>query len=104
MTIYIGVILNKATSDVKDRAPLYQETVVEVKAFDESAARQAIETNARGKESSYKNAAGDIITWKFDKILNVSKVLEENFTDGVRQLHARHFKDLEAHTKMVGSV
>ena len=104
MTIFIGLVLNKATSDVKDRAPLYQETVVEVKAFDENAARQAIEANARGKENSYKNAAGDTITWKFDRILSVSKVLEENFTGGVRQLHARHFKDIESYIKMAGSV
>ena len=41
MTIFIGVVLNKATSDVKNRAPLYQEVVVEVKAFDEASARQA---------------------------------------------------------------
>lgn len=103
MTIFIGLVLNKATADVKDRAPLYQETVVEVKAFDEAAARQAIEANARGKETSYKNAAGETITWKFERVLDISKVLEENFTDGVRQLHARHFKDIEAHTRMNNS-
>ena len=104
MTIFIGVVLNKATSSVKGRAPLYQETIVEVKAFDESAARQAIESNARADETSYKNEAGDTITWAFDKILDVSVVLEENFTDGVRQLHARHFKDIDAYKKMADSV
>ena len=103
MTIFIGVVLNKATSDVKNRAPLYQEVVVEVKAFDEASARQAIEANARKEETSYKNAAGDTITWAFDKIQDVSVVLEENFTDGVRQLHARHFKDIGAYNKTASS-
>ena len=103
MTIFIGVVLNKATSDIKNRAPLYQEVVVEVKAFDEASARQAIEANARKEETSYKNAAGDTITWAFDKIQDVSVVLEENFTDGVRQLHARHFKVIGAYNKTASS-
>ena len=104
MTIFIGVVLNKATSDVKDRSPLYQEVVVEVKAFDEASAWQAIEANARKGETVYKNAVGDTITWTFDKIQDVSVVLEENFTDGVRQLHVRHFKDIAAYHKTADSV
>lgn len=97
MTIYIGLVLNKATSDVKTRTPLYQEVTVEVKAFDEASARQAIEAHAKRRETSYQNEAGDTITWTFEKIIDVSAVLEENFTDGVRDLYARHFKDLEAY-------
>ena len=54
MTIYIGLVLNKATSDVKTRTPLYQEVTVEVKAFDEASARQAIEAYAKRHETSYQ--------------------------------------------------
>ena len=82
MTIYIGLVLNKATSDVEGRAPLYQEVVVEVKAFDEASARQAIEAHAKRRETSYQNASGDTVTWSFENIIDVSPVLEENFTDG----------------------
>ena len=104
MTIYIGLVLNKATSDVEGRAPLYQEVVVEVKAFDEASARQAIEAHAKRRETSYQNASGDTVTWSFENIIDVSPVLEENFTDGVRDLYLRHFKDLEAYTRLAKSI
>ena len=75
MTIYIGLVLNKATSDVEGRAPLYQEVVVEVKAFDEASARQAIEAHAKRRETSYQNASGDTVTWSFENIIDVSPCL-----------------------------
>lgn len=95
--IYSGLLLNKAVSSVKGAKPLYQEVFVEVKAFDVEAAKSAIKAAAKKEETSYKNETGDIITWTFERVIDVSPVLNENFKDGVRELYSRHFRDIEAY-------
>lgn len=100
MKNYVAIMLYQSSSDSLDYETLYQETFVEVMAADEKSANTALQELAKRREVSYKNEAGEQITWSLIKIVDRAEVLEETPEENVRELYARHFKDFDAYKKM----
>ena len=99
-TSYICVLLYKSASDAADYVPLYEESYVEVKASTEDEARALVSASKARRETSYKNEAGDKISWTLDMLIDVSEALDAESTDGVREIYSRHFHDIASYKKM----
>lgn len=93
---FIGRVLSKISSDNPNHEVVYQEIMLEAKAYDDESARQAMTTMVKAQEGARKNAQGDTLTVSFDRVIDVKPVLDDIFTDGVRALYRRHFTQADA--------
>lgn len=92
---YIAVIVYESLSSAPDDEPLYEESLVLIKATSQEEA----EEKALGyinQPYSYKNVYGQTITWSLKHLEGVQSVLSDNFTDGT-EFFARHFKNYKAY-------
>ncbi len=97
MTIsFIGRVLSKMSSDNPQHETVYQEIMLEAKAYDDASARQAMTSMVKAQEGERKNAHGDTLTLSFVRVIDVKPVLDDIFTDGVRGLYSRHFTEATA--------
>ena len=97
MTIsFIGRVLSKISSDNPNHEVVYQEIVLEAKAYDDASARQAMTSMVKAQEGTRQNANGDTLTVRFERVIDVKPVLADIFTDGVRAIYSRHFTQADA--------
>ena len=93
---YIAILLYESASDASDYVPLYREDVVLLWAANPEAATRRAEQRGELAETSYRNRAGETITWKLKHIIDVTSALEADL--GVdADLHSRHFRDYQAY-------
>jgi len=88
---FIGRVLSKISSDNPDHETVYQEIMLEAKAYDDASARQAMTSMVKAQEGERKTQNGDTLTLSFERVIDVKPVLDDIFTDGVRALYNRHF-------------
>ncbi|UGQ12972.1 DUF4288 domain-containing protein [Yinghuangia sp. ASG 101] len=96
MRHYIAVILAEATSSAPGFVPLYQESFVLLLAASPNEARAKAEEHGRGVETTYRNAAGEPVTWSLKHVVDVAEVPAPGLGDGA-DLYARHFRDYAAY-------
>lgn len=102
MTIFIGTVLSKITSDNPADSPVYEALTLEVKAYDADAARDAMAGMASGRPAITGGSAGRKLTRAIVSVDNVKPVLDDIYTDGVRPLQRSHFTDPVAYKSLYG--
>lgn len=93
---YVAIILYQSLSDAPEYTPMYEESVVLVKAVDEDEARQKTELFAKNYTAQFKNEKGQLITWKMHQIIDVSPMLDDDIGD-MTEIYARHFDNIDAY-------
>lgn len=93
--LYAAVLVHASASSGSDYPPLYSETVTLVRADSMSHAEKRAREFGRAEETSYLNEAGEVITWTFKHLIDVSEVSEE-LGDGV-DVYTRHFRNYDAY-------
>lgn len=93
---YIAVILLVSTSESGNKEPMYEETFVLLEAASEEEARQSALEHAHQSCARYENVEGEIIQWSLKHIVDVARVLRDEFTHG-SELYARYFKNYQAY-------
>ena len=61
---------------------LYEDSILLIRAENESAARTKGETSARGSNHSYANSTGEDVRWEFREILDVKQLFDDEIHDG----------------------
>jgi len=103
MTDFIVVSLFKATSSANPDTPIYREVMAQVRAFDKDAARLTAEERGRSRESEFQTPKGNIVSWQFETVIEVSPMLEDVSKNGIKDLYSRDFQDLNAYDLLIGS-
>lgn len=65
-----------------DNGSLWEESVVVVEADSDTAAKEKAEAKARRNVSSYKTAAGDLITWEYRQVERVFEIESDSISSG----------------------
>ncbi len=97
MTDFIVVSLFKATSTANPDMPIYREVMAQVRAFDPDAARLTAEERGRLRESAFQTPQGHTVSWQFEKVVEVSPMLEDVSENGIKELYSRDFQDIHAY-------
>jgi uncharacterized protein DUF4288 len=93
--MYAAVLVYEATSPTEGYEPLYEETVTLVRANSVSQAEERARDFARSRVTEYLNQYGEMITWTFKHLIDVSEV-DDDLVDGA-EVYTRHFRDYEAY-------
>lgn len=101
MTDFIVVSLFKATSSANPDQPIYREVMAQVRAFDAEAARLTAEERGRSRESEFRAPNETMISWQFERVVEVSPMLESVSENGIKDLYSRDFQDLEAYNSLI---
>ncbi len=101
MTDFIVVSLFKATSSANPETPIYREVFAQVRAFDPQAAQLTAEERGKSRESEFKTPAGHTVSWQFEKVVEVSPMLEAVSENGIKDLFSRDFDDLHAYEILI---
>jgi hypothetical protein len=102
MTDFIVVSLFKATSSANPGEPIYREVMAQVRAFDPDSARLTAEERGRSRETEFQTPSGNIISWQFERVVEVSAMLETVSENGIKDLYSRDFQDFNAYKKLLG--
>jgi hypothetical protein len=84
MSWYSAMIIYE--SDVEgppDPSPIREESIRVLCAESEKQAWKKAEQVGRQNEHSYKNERGELVSWKFRRVVEVQDLCEEELTDGV---------------------
>lgn len=100
MTDFIVVSLFKATSSTNPDESIYREVMAQVRAFDPEAARLTAEERGLSRESQYQTPTGHTISWQFERVVEVSPMLESVSKNGIKDLYSRDFQDLNAYSSL----
>lgn len=81
---WFAVRLLSESSIAQDPAaePLFEDTLVLLRATNEEAAQRRGEEYGRAAEHEYENEAREVVRWEFREVLDVQEVLDEEVTDG----------------------
>jgi Domain of unknown function (DUF4288) len=93
---YVAVLVYESFSMSPDYETLFEESFMLVKASSVEEARQKTQHYTDTHTSTFKNAAGDSITWKLKHIVDVNQVLYDVDLDGA-EIYARHFRNYQAY-------
>jgi hypothetical protein len=74
----------------KDRMQLWQEAFFLVHALNKKDAELKAKHLAQSKKHTYKNFAGEIVTWKFAGVIDVCALEAHSFGDGT-EVYSRFF-------------
>lgn len=94
--LYMAVLLYASTSPDPAYTPMFEECFVLLRAGSDEQARARAAQHGRSRESSFTNAAGQLIRWELRHVVDVARVLSDVLDDGA-ELYARHFKSYEAY-------
>jgi len=93
---YIAILLNSSSSEAPGHQPLWQEETVLIHAVDEHEARRRAQRRGESGRTDFANAAGEVIRWRFEGVIDVAEVLESDLS-GDADLYCRHFRNIEAY-------
>ncbi len=93
---YIAVLLYESSSPDPSYTPTFEECFVLVRAPSDDEARARAQQHSTSRQTSFQNAAGQLIHWKLKHIVDVSKILADALDDG-SDIYARHFKDYDSY-------
>jgi hypothetical protein len=96
--VYVAVVVYESSSESPKYEALFEESFMIVKACSLEEAKQKTHQYATSHASTFKNEAGDSITWNLKHILDVNQVLYDVNTDGA-EIYARHFHNYQAYTE-----
>jgi hypothetical protein len=96
--LYIAVVVYESSSDSSKYEPLFEESFMIVKATSVEEAKQKTKIHATGNTSTFKNEAGETVTWTLKEIVDVNQVLCDSISDGV-EIYSRHFRDYQAYSE-----
>lgn len=65
-----------------DVRPVSENLLFLVKAVDHPSAVSRAETLARAKEHSYKNEKGQLVSWTFVRLVEVTEMIDQEFEEG----------------------
>jgi hypothetical protein len=74
----------------KDGARLWEEQFFLVRAMSKKHAERKAKHLARRKQHSYKNFAGETVSWKFAEVIDVYEMIASRFGDGT-EVYSRFF-------------
>jgi hypothetical protein len=97
VTDFIVVSLFKATSSANPNTPIYREVFAQVRAFDPDSAKLTAEERGRYRESEFQTPAGHTVSWEFERVVEVSPVLESVSENGIKDIFSRDFDDMHAY-------
>ena len=103
MTDFIVVSLFKATSSANPNTPIYREVFAQVRAFDQDAAKLTAEERGRSRESEFETPAGHTVSWEFERVVEVSPVLESVSENGIKDIFSRDFDDIHAYNVLTSA-
>ncbi|MBA2662354.1 MAG: DUF4288 domain-containing protein [Bradymonadaceae bacterium] len=89
---YFVILVSESSSTDNERAPLFEQSFLLIKADSQDHARQKVLDYA-GQPHGFENKFGDRITWTLKQILDVRPVLYDSLDD-VTELYARFVDDL----------
>jgi ABC-type antimicrobial peptide transport system permease subunit len=95
-SVYIAVLVYESSSSSSDYKALFEESFMLVKATSIEEARQKTQQYADAHTSTFKNEAGDSITWNLKHVVDVNQVLYDVDLDGT-EIYARHFRNYQAY-------
>jgi hypothetical protein len=96
--LYIAVVVYESSSDSSNYEPLFEESFMIVEATSIEEAKQKTKIHATGNTSTFKNEAGETVTWTLKKIVDVNHLLHDSIADGV-EIYSRHFRDYQAYSE-----
>jgi hypothetical protein len=98
-TPYIAILLYESHSpDSAGYQPLYQEDIVLLYADSEEGAKQRAAQHGQARETSYRNADGETISWVLKHVVDVNSVLDADLSQDA-DLYSRHFRDYDAYQR-----
>ncbi|HEY2764658.1 MAG TPA: DUF4288 domain-containing protein [Pseudonocardiaceae bacterium] len=98
-TPYITILLYESHSpDSADYRPLYQEDIVLLYADSQDAAKERAAQRGRERETSYRNAEGETITWRLKHVIDVNPALDADLSRDA-DLYSRHFRNYDAYQR-----
>jgi hypothetical protein len=74
--------------------PLWEECVILIEAENESDAKVKAAQHGKAGEHEYKNQAGELVRWSFERVERVCHIDKDALTDGT-ELFSRFLKDSE---------
>jgi len=92
-------MVHASSSSAEDYEPLYEESVVLLKAPDSKRAEEKAVTLGREREQTYQNQYGEAITWSFLMIADVKEWHPAVLEDGA-EVYGRFFRDLVAYRSL----
>jgi len=96
--LYVAVLVAESSSDAPDYEPLYEESLVLIRAASDEAAAARAEELGVEEQTSYVNDVGETITWTLKRVLDVSRTLTDELEDGTT-LYSRHFRDYDSYRR-----
>lgn len=93
---YVAVLVYESSSASPDYKALFEESFMLVKASSVEEAKQKTQQYADAHTSTFKNEAGDLITWKLKHVIDVNHTLYDVDLDGA-EIYARHFRNYQAY-------
>ena len=95
---YVGVVIMRSSSTSPTYRSLYEESLILVRAENDSMAMAAVEENVESQlTTTFKNEAGEEIVWALETIVEVKK-RDDSPGDGV-EIYSRFFRDYEAYRR-----
>lgn len=95
---YIAVLLYESTTAGSDDPPLYREDFMLVWAASEEDARATATRRGEWESGSYESEAGTV-TLALKHVVDVNRVLDDNFVNENADLYARHFRNYDAYQR-----
>lgn len=74
--------------------PLWEEKIILVRAEDEAAAEGKAAQLGKAEEHEYRNQAGELVRWSFERVERVCQMEDDVLKDGV-ELFSRFLRDSE---------
>ncbi len=96
--VYVAVVVYESSSLSPEYKPLFEESFMIIKASSIEEAKQKAHQYTTEHTSTFKNEAGDSITWNLKHILDVNQVLHDVNTDEA-EIYARHFQNYQAYAE-----
>ena len=81
-----SILMKKASNSVEPRPAPFEENIVLVQAEDEAAPIETAEKIGSEREHQYKSVSRDDIAVRFDRVLAVYQISEEELTTGLTRV------------------
>ena len=95
MSMFAAVVVYESACSRAGYRPLFEETVTLLEADSAEHAAEKARAHAEARETSYRNADGDTITWSFRQLVDIVAI-GEPLGDGA-EVYTRHFRDYRAY-------
>ncbi len=95
-----SILMKTTSSSAKPLSAPFEENIVLIKAPDEAAAIKEAEMIGREGEHRYTSVSSDDISVRFERVLSVYLILQEELTAGV-ELFSRFLRKSEAESLQV---